>query len=99
MRRFYKEREIIAKGDALLMEFCKDVRDYCNGDLFLEYLSDDYWNKRIYKYEGLSEGKSLGIQERNMEIAKSMLKDGVDINTIQRYTGLSIEEISKLKEE
>ena len=107
----YQEREEIAKGDEILMEFVKSVREYCNGKQFKKYFSHEYWNRRIYKHEGrqegleegkklgINEGKALGIQKRNIEIAKSMLKDGVNINTIQKYTSLSIEEISKLKEE
>ena len=38
-----------------------------------------------------------GHESRNIEIAKLMLKDNVDFNTIQKYTGLSLEEIEELK--
>ena len=50
--------------------------------------------------EGIKEGKAEGIKEgiekRNYTIAKSMKKDGADINLISKYTGLTIDEIKKL---
>ena len=38
-----------------------------------------------------------GRQENKLEIAKEMLEDGLDITKISKYTGLSKEEIEKLK--
>ena len=49
------------------------------------------------KEEGLKEGKEEGLKEKSIEIAKNMLKDNVDINIISKYSGLSVEEINKLK--
>ena len=46
--------------------------------------------------EGIKEGKAEGIKENSYSIAKTMKKDGADINLISKYTGLSIEEIDKL---
>ena len=46
--------------------------------------------------EGIKQGIEQGIEQRSIEIAKSMLKDNLDISTISRYTGLSLEEIKKL---
>lgn len=40
-----------------------------------------------------------GEARRNIEIAKNLLLDNVNINTIMRATGLIIEEIEKLKTE
>ncbi len=48
--------------------------------------------------EGIKEGKEEGIKERNIAIAKNMLKDNLDIKTICKYTGLSKEEVESLKE-
>ena len=45
------------------------------------------------KEQGLIEGKEQGI----IETAKKMLDEGIDIALIEKITGLSIEEISKLK--
>ena len=45
------------------------------------------------------EGRREGKIDEKLEIAKSMLNDGVNIESIYKYTGLTEEEINKLKEE
>jgi len=47
--------------------------------------------------QGMEKGMEKGIKKRNMEIAKRMLAQGIDINTIASCTDLSKEEIEKLK--
>jgi predicted transposase/invertase (TIGR01784 family) len=72
-----------------------------------EYSSVNIHDQDIYfkaKNEGLKEGISQGItqgiqqgsQQAKIETAKNMLKDNLDIQTILKYTGLSIEEIKSL---
>ncbi len=46
--------------------------------------------------DGLSQGIAQGSQQKAIETAKNMLKDNLDIQTILKYTGLSIEEIKSL---
>ena len=57
--------------------------------------------KQEGKQEGLAEGMELGMKkgknERSLEIAKTMLADGVDINLIMKYSGLTLEQLDKLK--
>ena len=48
--------------------------------------------------QGLSQGKELGVREERLEIAKKMLKENVDVDFIVKMTGLSKEELEKLKE-
>ena len=40
--------------------------------------------------------KEEGIKQGKEEMARNMLKDNVDINTISKYSGLTIEEIKSL---
>ena len=47
--------------------------------------------------EGEAKGKAAGKNERNIEIAQNMLKENVNIELIIKVTGLSIDEIEKLK--
>ena len=53
------------------------------------------------KVEGREEGKAEGISEgkneRNIEIARNMLKDNISVESISKYTDLSINEINSLK--
>ena len=53
--------------------------------------------RTVGKDEGLTEGRTEGRKEERIEIAKSMLKKECDISLISEVTGLSIEEIEKLK--
>ena len=47
--------------------------------------------------KGFEKGMEKGMEKRNIEIARQMLSDGEEITKIMRYTGLSREEIEKLK--
>jgi predicted transposase/invertase (TIGR01784 family) len=49
--------------------------------------------------EGRVEGRAEGIQQRNLEIAKSMLKEGVELDLISKVTGLDKDSLSALKEQ
>ena len=47
--------------------------------------------------EGLEKGRAEGMNQRSLDIARNMLADGVDINLIIKYSGLTQEQIEKLK--
>ena len=52
-----------------------------------------YWtDKRLDRAEAREEGR----EERNIEVAQNMKKDGVDPHAIAKYTGLPLSEISRL---
>ena len=57
---------------------------------------DDGIEKGIQK--GFEDGKEKGAREKQIEIAKSMLKENMDIEIIIKITGLTKEEIEKLQE-
>ena len=45
--------------------------------------------------EGVEEGRAEGKEARSMEIARSMLKNGVAMDLIEKYTGLSLQILQK----
>ena len=49
------------------------------------------------KREGIAEGMEKGMNQRSLDIARNMLADGVDLNLIMKYSGLTQEQIEKLK--
>ena len=49
------------------------------------------------KREGIAEGKEIGMNQKALDIARNMLADGVDLNLIMKYSGLTQEQIEKLK--
>ncbi len=65
--------------------------------------ADDEWRSdSMLTYEQaltkkMEEGRKEGEKKRNLEVAKSMLSDNLPIKMIIRYTGLSEEEIEKLR--
>ena len=48
--------------------------------------------------KGIQKGKEKGAKEEKIKIVKSMLKENMDIEIIIKITGLTKEEIEKLKE-
>ena len=48
--------------------------------------------------QGLERGQKQGEQKKTIEIAKKMLKENVDVDFIVKMTGLSKEELEKLKD-
>ena len=49
------------------------------------------------KEDGRNEGIEIGEKKAKIEIAKSMLKDNLPIEMIKKYSGLSKEEIERIK--
>ena len=47
--------------------------------------------------EGMEKGMEKGMNQKALDIARNMLADGVDINLIMKYSGLTQEQIEKLK--
>ena len=67
---------------------------------FREFISAEEDNRKIensIKKELREDGIKEGQKERNVEIAKNMLRDNIPIITISKYTGLTEKEISLLK--
>ncbi|MFJ5423656.1 transposase, partial [Wolbachia endosymbiont of Drosophila barbarae] len=60
----------------------------------LEYRLDLATEKGIQI--GEERGIKIGKEEGKIEVAKAMLANNVDVNTIVKFTGLSISEIEEL---
>ena len=54
---------------------------------------------KVGKEEGLKEGREEGAKQKSCDIAERMLEKGIDIETISELTGLTAEEVSRLKKE
>ena len=57
----------------------------------------DAFEKNNELEDAKKEGKSIGIKENKLEIAKKMLKKKMNIKDISEITSLTIEEIEKIK--
>ena len=89
----------IVKEKPIMEEAHKRYNNFIRSRLMMT----EYEKKELYQYdkqitlkkerqEGIKEGK----KENSYSIARSMKKDGVDVDLISKYTRLSVEEVKKL---
>ena len=93
-----EELEIMAFGEELAKEIAEELAEELAEEKAKELAEEKAKELAEEKVkEIVEEKKQEGINSRNIEIAKNMLKDNMDINTISKYTSLSKKEIEKLK--
>ena len=73
---------------------CKRDREHTAAELSAENARFSRENLLRAAYD---EGVELGRREVRIEFASKMLKDGVDVGFIKKYTHLSDEEIAELR--
>ena len=74
-----------------IMDFSRDERDAYEARLKWLRAENSILEKKFVQ------GKMEGREERNVEIAKSMLDEKIDIDMISKFTSLSLAEIKKLQ--
>ncbi|WP_419247365.1 Rpn family recombination-promoting nuclease/putative transposase [Wolbachia endosymbiont of Rhagoletis indifferens] len=90
----YDELDKFRWNEKDLVAYEERIMDLRKEEAILEYRLDlaTEKGKKIGKEEGKTEGKIEG----KIEVAKTMLANNVDVNTIVKFTGLSISEIEEL---
>lgn len=63
----------------------------------LKWLRIEANTLKKYEAKGFEQGKAEGKAERDREIARNMLQEGMSIENISKVTGLSIQEVKILK--
>ena len=98
-----EEMDKISKGDKFMEEINKKVKKLnLDPEIVKEIVienEDEIIKNSIYHSgvkDGIEEGIREGISQRNIEIAKNLLKKKIDINIISETTGLTKEEIKKI---
>ena len=86
MEEVQKKYNNFVKSKLMMMEYEKKEAYLYGNQIMLDE------ERRLGKEEGIKES----IKETQISMAKNMKNDKVDLNTISKYTGLSIEEIEKL---
>ena len=93
----------ISKDDKVVYKYMEDLENLNKMSEFREYMTYEMDKEIIHNTEiheatkkGKKEGLEEGKKESAIDIAKIMLKDDVDVNTISKYTGLTINEIESL---
>lgn len=92
----------LAKGDEDLEAMAKIIDDINKDEEIIgAYYKDemDEWMKKIDINEAKDEGHIEGSKEKALEIARNSLEIGLDVDVISKITGLSTEDIEKMKTE
>ena len=85
----------MSKDEFILHEWEKDKFDELVKINELESAINE--GKAIGFEDGEKSGIIKGTNKRNIEIAKNMLKENIDIKTISKVTGLRVEDIQNIK--
>ena len=96
--------ENISKGNGVVKKYMDELVKVNEDADFLNFISVEKDNMMIENSirdegirKGLERGLEQGTEQSKNEIAKNMLKKGLDISLISEVTGLSNEQINKLK--
>ena len=96
--------ENISKGNGVVKKYMEELVKVNEDADFLNFISVEKDNMMIensIRDEGIRKGLELGLEkgteQSKNEIAKNMLKENMDISLISKLTGLSNEQINKLK--
>ena len=90
----------IQKAKKVLEEISQNEHEQYLAELREKYIMDQKATEAAGYDKGLKTGLKQGIQQgmqkEKIENAKKMLDEKIDINTISRITGLSIQELKNL---
>ena len=100
MSELVKEKPVMEEVQIKYNNFIKDrimMNEYDKRQAYLygnQIMLEE--ERRLGREEGIKEGREEGIKENQIAIARGMKKDNIDMNSISKYTGLTIEEIKNL---
>lgn len=90
-------KQAINKAKERLQELSNDEHERYLAELREKYTRDQY-EIQAYGYDkGKEEGIEEGKKEKSIEIAKELLSQDIDIEIIIKCTGLTKEEINKIR--
>ena len=90
MEEVQKKYNNFVKSKLMMMEYEKKEAYLYGNQIMLDE------ERRLGMEEGIKKGKEEGIKENQILTAKNMKKENIDINIINKITGLSIKEIEEL---
>ena len=96
--------EDLSKKDKVVSKYMETLEEVNKDPEFREYMSAEEDARKMEnshldeaRAEGISKGISQGKNERNIEVAKNMLNEDINLSAIVKCTGLTEEEINSLK--
>ena len=86
----------LALGDEIMEDYIKDASDASYDNEIIGLYDKELHDKMIYN-TGIRNAREEGINQRNIEISKNLLKNNVPVELISDCTGLTIEEIENIE--
>ena len=86
--------------DKVVREYMEKIEKLNNDPMFINWITkekDEQMIKNTQLYNATQNGLNLGIEQRNIEIAKNLLEQNIDISVIMNATGLTKGEIESLQ--
>jgi predicted transposase/invertase (TIGR01784 family) len=87
----------LAQAVSEIRHFSKDKEAWIQYEAEEKARKDYQTHMGITLAKGRAEGEVIGITKGKLETARAMLADGIALEKIAVYTGLSVEELEKLK--
>ena len=110
IERNKEELDKIYRGDSRMRSILKNIKGigYLKDKMFAFEYDREAFRKQVEKeareeaieeakIQAKKEGIEQGIEQNKIEIAKSLLESSMSLDEIKKHTGLSLEEIEKLK--
>lgn len=95
-----KELEKLCKGEKMMEKFKENVERLNDDKIVIDFLTkeqEDELIKQSYFEDGIDAGIKQGKQEEKIDLAKKMIENNIDIETVSQITGLSIDVLENLK--
>ncbi|MBR1413420.1 MAG: hypothetical protein IJ574_01970 [Bacilli bacterium] len=89
-----------SKVDKEVHKFMEIMTNINKDPAFRIYMTEEEEREIIHNTEleeAKEQGIEQGIEQRNIEIAKNLIKENINIELISKTTGLSIEEVKKIQ--
>ena len=86
--------------DKVVREYMEKIEKLNNDPMFINWITkekDEQMIKNTQLYNATQNGLNLGIEQRNIEVAKNLLEQNIDISVIMNATGLTKGEIESLQ--
>ena len=93
-----ERKELYQKNHFMRMVYMK-MDDFTKGLNEMLYYDHEEFQKNAAYHQGQKDGIEIGSKEKQLEIAKEMLLENIEISIISKITKLSIKEIEELRKE
>ena len=97
-----EELKTLSKKDRMVKKYMSEIKRVNEDPDFFEYMSAEEDNRKIensIRKEMTEKGLKKGIEQDQKKIVHSMLEQGLDIETISRYTSIDLEVVKKYQSE